>query len=274
MKKGETVGFFGMYGYDYKKGEITVNEKQAAVIRQMFDWYIGGLGIAAIAHRLNEQGIPAYMGGRWHHARVGEILANEKLTGNSLLQKKFSTDHLTKKQQRNRGEMPRYYAEKTHPAIIGAEIFETAKRLRQERAERFNAKDNSQNIYPFSGKITCGHCGKKYKRKKGVGKFYWQCSTYLQEGKAFCPAKQIPEATLITVTAEIMGLTDFDEAVFKNRISEIQAPGGNRLAFLFSDGSTVSREWTDRSRRESWTDEMKQAARERTLLQRKGGTKK
>ena len=259
MKKGEMVGFFGMYGYDYKEGEITVNEVQAAVIRQMFEWYIGGLGVTAIAHRLNEQGIPAHMGGRWHHARVGAILANEKLTGNSLLQKKFSTDHLTKKQQRNRGEMPRYYAEKTHSAIISIEVFETAKKIRQERAEHFNADDNSKNIYPFSGKITCGLCGKKYKRKKGVGKFYWQCSTYLQESKAVCPAEQISEDIL-------QQIADID---FK----EIRIPKHNTIIIITPDGAEVERFWQYKSRRESWTDEMRQAARERTL-QRQGGTKK
>jgi hypothetical protein len=178
---------------------------------------------------------------------------------------------LTKKQKRNYGEMPRYFAEGTHPPIIGMEVFEAAGRIRQERAARFNAKDTSRNRYPFSGKISCGNCGKKYKRKKAVGKFNWQCSTFLQEGKAFCPAKQISEATLMAVAAEVLELQEFDETEFNNRITEIRVPGDNRLAFFFNDGRIVNREWQDRSRRESWTDEMKQEARERAILQWQGG---
>lgn len=271
MKEGKPVGFFGMYGYDYENGEITVNEKQAGVLCSMLEWYINGLGNTAIANRLNEQGIPAHMGGKWLPSRVGAVLANEKLTGNSLLQKKYCDNHLTKKQIRNKGQKPRYFAESTHPSIISAEIFESVARLRQERAAHFNVKDSSQAKYPFSGKILCEHCGRKYKRKKGVGRFYWQCSTYLQEGRAFCPAKQIPEETLMAVTAEVLGLSEFDETVYKDKISEIRVPCSNKLTFVFYDGKMMNREWQDHSRRESWTDEMKAAAREKTKEARQNG---
>ena len=270
MKKGELVGFFGMYGYNYKNGVVTVNEEQAAVVRQILDWYIGGLGTAKISKRLNEQGISPMMGGRWSASRVGDLISNEKLTGNAMLQKFFTTDHLTKKQKRNRGEKPRYYVEGTHPAIIDTEVFETAQRIRQERAAHVNASDSSKNVYPFSGKVFCEQCGKRYKRKKAVDKWNWQCSTYLQEGKAFCSAKQVPEETLMAVTAEVLGLAVFDETIFKNRITEIRIPSDNRLVFIFSDGRIVKREWQDRSRRESWTESMKQQARQRALNQHHG----
>ena len=271
FQEGKPVGFHGMYGYDYKDGKIIVNEKQAAIIRRMYDWYICGLGTAKIAQRLNEQGIPTFMGGKWTASRVGYLLANEKLTGNSILQKFYTEDHLTKRQKVNRGEKDRYFAENTHPAIVSTEIFGTAQRIRQERASQFNIKDTSKNSYSFSGIILCEHCGKRYKRKKAVGKFNWQCSTFLQEGKAACPAKQIPEDTLIKVTAEVLGLTEFDETLFKKSITEIRVPSDNRLIFMFSNGRIVHREWQDRSRRESWTDEMKQEARDRALRRRKGG---
>ena len=190
-----------------------------------------------------------------------------------MLQKYYTTDHISKTQKRNNGEKDRYFVEDTHPAIISTEVFETTQRLRLERAAHFKAKDVSKNTYPFSGIILCENCGKRYKRKKAVGKFNWQCSTFLQEGKAACPAKQIPEDTLMAVTAEVLGLPEFDEDVFKNSITEIRVPDNNCLVFFFSDGRIVNREWQDRSRRESWTDEMRQQARERAL-QGKGGVSK
>ena len=208
---------------------------------------------------------PTYLGGRWSASRVGYLLENEKLSGNALLQKYYTTDHLTKTQKRNKSEKTSYFAEGTHPPIISAEIFETAERIRRERAARFDAKDTSGIRYPFTGKILCECCGKYYRRKKAVGKFNWYCSTSHSEGKAACPAKQIPEETLTAVAAEVLGLSEFDAAVFQSKISEIRVPGDNRLAFVFSDGSIAHREWRHRSRRESWTAEMKQAARERAL---------
>ena len=49
---GEPVGFVTMYGYTFRDGAITVNEKQAVVLRQIFAWYIAGDGYAKIAKRL------------------------------------------------------------------------------------------------------------------------------------------------------------------------------------------------------------------------------
>ena len=46
------------------------------------------------------------------------ILKNEKYKGDALLQKAFTVDFLTKKQKKNEGEVPQYYVENSHPAII------------------------------------------------------------------------------------------------------------------------------------------------------------
>ena len=69
----------------------------------------------------------------------------------------------------------------------------------------------------------------------------------------------------MAVTAEVLGLVEFDAVEFNKRISEIQVPGDNRLVFVFYGGQTEERVWQDRSRRESWTDAMKQQARENAL---------
>ena len=78
----------------------------------------------------------------------------------------------------------------------------------------------------------------------------------------------------MAVTAEVLGLPEFDKVAFKNKIIEIRVPDDNRLAFVFSDGRIVHREWQDRSRRESWTDEMREAAREHALRRHRGGASK
>lgn len=61
---------------------------------------------------------------------------------------------------------------------------------------------------------------------------------------------QIPEATLLEITEEI-GLS---------RITGITADNGNRLTLYLDDGSIIQKTWLDRSRSESWTDEMKKQA--------------
>ena len=46
-------------------------------------------------------------------------------------------------------------------------------------------------------------------------------------------------------------------------LAEIQIPCPNHILFVFKDGHEIERIWQDRSRAESWTDEMKETARAR-----------
>ena len=68
------------------------------------------------------------------------MLSNEKHTGNLLLQKSFRNNHLEKKKCPNRGELPQYYAEGTHEAIVDMDTYEKAQevlvRLDEEAAKR------------------------------------------------------------------------------------------------------------------------------------------
>jgi DNA invertase Pin-like site-specific DNA recombinase len=259
FENGEVSGFNKMYGYDVQGGEITVNEAQAAILRRIFAEYNGGGGVEIIAKRLNAEGIPAFGGGRWNGSALRSLLCNEKLTGNCLLQKTVSTDHLTKRQIKNDGILPQYYAEGTHPAIIGMEDFEKAQAVRAVRAAVYRAEEE-RKVTPFSSKITCGGCGKKYKRKTACGRHYWHCSTFLSVGKDFCPiSKQIPEEMLTALADEFGGM---------DAVTEIVVPSPNKLIFIMKDGSAAEREWQDRSRRQSWTPEMREAARQKALARR------
>ena len=248
---GMNSSWNAMYGFTIKKGEVTINPEQATVVRQIFADYINGMGCSMIARKLNEQGVPAYFGGKWNAGGVMGIIRNEKVKGDSLLQKTFVANHLTKKAVRNTGQLPQFYAEGTHEGIINAYVFEAAQKIRIERAARFKVKDNSQNRYPFSGQIVCGICGKHYRRHKNNAKWTWQCGTYLAHSIKECTAKQIPETVLLDLAAEHPGFT------------EIRVTGDNTMEFVFSDGKNVICEWQYKSRAESWTEKMKQAAREK-----------
>jgi hypothetical protein len=98
---------------------------------------------------------------------------------------------------------------------------------------------------------------KNYKRKKGVGCFYWQCSTFLTSGRDACAAQQIPERIFDNLAAELGGM---------ECIAEIIVPALNRLVFKLKNGAEIEKEWHI-TRRDSWTDEMKETARQRRLAQ-------
>ena len=52
-------------------------------------------------------------------------------------------------------------------------------------------------------------------------------------------------------------------------VKQITAEKGNAVRFLLTDGTEFVRHWKDRSRSESWTDEMRESARQKTLERKK-----
>ena len=112
----------------YRKGADGLPEivpEEAEIVRSIYRWFMEGMTPYKIACILIEKGIPTPSGKeQWHLSTVKSILTNEKYKGSALLQKKFTVDFLTKKTKVNEGEVPQYYVEESHPAIISPEEFE------------------------------------------------------------------------------------------------------------------------------------------------------
>lgn len=260
FKSGELVNWHSMYGYRIRRKGITIQPEEAQVVREVFGRYLEGDTVADISKWMREQGMAGPRNGIWTPKRVIEMLKNEKYAGNALLQKKYVVDHLSKKEKRNHGELPKYYAEGTHPAIISPETF----RRVQEQLEQNRVKNGIQQIAPahnlFTGMLVCGQCGKKYKRKTNHGRPIWNCTTYLTLGKSHCYAKLVPEDILMETTALVLGMPNFDEEILRDQIERIEVPRFNHLVYVFKDGRQEERVWQDKSRRDSWTAEMKRNA--------------
>ncbi len=117
--------------------------------------------------------------------------------------------------------------------------------------------------------IECKQCGSKYKRITANGTHKWNCKTYVTQGKQYCHAKAIPEDTLYQVTSEVLELCKFDETILYEKIEKIIVPEFNKLKFVFKDGHVVEKTWKDKSRKDSWTPQMKENARPKELQRRK-----
>lgn len=257
---GENVSWRFMYGYHIQKDVVTVVPEEASIVRWIFRNYLDGMGAAQISRILRKNQVPSSRGGIWTPKRILDILKNEKYAGNSMLQKMYIADHLTKQKKINYGELPRYFAEDTHPAIISKEDFHaTQVRMEQNRLKNHIDKDAPQYTF-FTGKLICTQCGKRYRRKISRTEVAWNCATYLKLGKSECHTKQIPEDILMAETASVLGEEVFDDALFDEMIAEIRVPAFNHLVFVFKDGLEVERVWKDKSRRDSWSPGMRMQA--------------
>ena len=250
-----------LLGYRYENGKYIIVQDEAETVRLIFDSYLSGMGITAIMKMLNEKGILSRNGNAWCKSSVMRVLRNYAYTGNLLLQQTYRENHLTKRTLQNNGELPKYHIADSHEPIIPLRQFNAVQEEIKRRADKHTHSCVKQNTYPFTGMVVCGGCGKHYRRKITKTGPVWICSTFNTMGKAYCPSKQIPENTLISITEEVLGSTD----TLYDKITAIRAEKDNTLVFCFKDGSETVKRWQDRSRAESWTEEMKEAARQKAL---------
>lgn len=102
---------------------------------------------------MTEQVIPSPSGkSHWNATTIKRMLRNEKYKGDALLQKTYTTDFLTKKKNINRGELPQYYVENNHEAIVDRETFDAVQQVLENKGRK-----SSTTI--FSSKLVCGDCG-------------------------------------------------------------------------------------------------------------------
>lgn len=100
-----------VYNHD-EEGYLVINEEQAAVVRQIFDWYLKGNSIFGIIKLLEEHQIPSPRGkAKWSKRALETMLSNEKYVGKVRLFKD------------NEGEGS-YVLNDNHSAIITEYIFE------------------------------------------------------------------------------------------------------------------------------------------------------
>lgn len=148
---------------DKETGKIVVNPEQAETVKLIFRLFLEGKTPHAIATYLTEQGIKT-PGAKdvWNQQTVRRMLSNEKYKGDALLQKEFTVDYLQKKLKKNEGEVPQYYVEGNHEAIISPAVFDL---VQEELAERSKGKTRYSGATIFSNKIKCADCGSWYGSK-------------------------------------------------------------------------------------------------------------
>ena len=166
----------------YRKGADGFPEvvpEEAVIVRRIYTRFLEGLTPRAIAKELTADGIPTPSGKPcWQTSTVESILQNEKYKGAALLQKCFTVDFLTKKRKVNEGEIPQYYVEDNHEAIIDPDTFEMVHR---EMEKRGKGRKYHSGVHTFSSKIRCGECGSWYGSKvwhsnSKYRKVIWQCN--------------------------------------------------------------------------------------------------
>ena len=199
-----------VYGYDKTIGDyfnLSINEEEAKVIRQMYKWYTEeGFGGAKIANMLNERGMKTKRGSNWSQNAVCRILTNEIYTGKIINGKQEVADFLTG-QRKEKDESEWLVKIRPELRIIEDEIFDRAQEILKGRHDSFKMTHERQsNKHLFSTLIKCKDCGWSFRRTVRQYKntyIRWVCSGHNGRGADSCPnAITVDEEELIQVLQE------------------------------------------------------------------------
>ena len=191
--EGKTsVGYSAFLGYDK---DFKINEEQAKVVKLIYKLFLGGRSFYAIIKELEKRGIKSPSGkDKWYISTVRSILTNEKYRGDALIQKEYTADFLDKTRRKNTGEIPQYYVEEHHEAIIPPDLFDF---VQTEIKARENGSKHS-GVSIFANKIKCGCCGGWYGAKvwhstDKYRKIIYRCNKkYAHKGKP-CSTRHLTE---------------------------------------------------------------------------------
>lgn len=230
----------------YRKGadgQPEIVPEQADIVRRIYNDFLAGATYLEIAKRLTEEHVPTMGGGnRWFSERIKSILKNEKYKGDALLQKTYITDPISKRVKKNNGELPMYYVENSHPAIIERRIFD---RVQEEIARRAGKKKVKQTgtkteLGRYSGKyaltelLYCGECGTPYRRctwsRNGKKKIVWRCVSRLDYGKKYCKNSPSVEESRLhnAIAAAITKKANSEEINIGGIMNHIESFGSQR----------------------------------------------
>ena len=199
-----------VYGYDKTIGDyfnLEINEEEAKVVRQIYEWYIrDGHGALKIANMLNEKGYKTKRNCKWSQNAICRILTNEIYTGKIINGKQEVSDFLTG-QRKEKDETEWYVVERPEIRIIDDESFERAQEIMHGRYDAFKlTHERESNKYLFSTLIKCKECGWSFRRTVRTYKntyVRWVCSGRNGKGADSCPNKTtVDEEELIEVLQE------------------------------------------------------------------------
>ncbi len=192
-----------VYGYDNQEVKSpdghrlhvlrVVNQTDAAMVRQIYDMYAGGLGIGRIAKRLNAEGVPAARQSPrgWAPSAVREILHRPLYKGEIVYGQLQKIVHGGTKRRRQREEKDIIRIDAPELRSITPQLWASVEaRLARAKERSRPAFRDAESKYLLTGMARCAHCGgpmqivgQDYHRRKG--RFYG-CSYYKNRGSSIC----------------------------------------------------------------------------------------
>ena len=144
-------------GYDYKDGELIVNDYEKMQVIKIFNLFLSGASLRKIAVTLNESGLHNKYG-KWTNRSVGRVLSSRVYLGEVLFRDQWYPGN--------------------HERIIPEDDFKKSMQLLNTIKEKYtyNLRPGKAKSY-LAGLLYCEKCGAKYHKISPAQYSYYYCAS-------------------------------------------------------------------------------------------------
>jgi site-specific DNA recombinase len=224
--KGLRVSPSRPYGYDLGENlAMTINEEEAYLVRQIFQWFNAGYNLLTICKKINAMKITK----KFHQITVQRIVSNPTYIGVNHWKRKGSKEGV--------------YFERAHEPIISEDTFQTAQDILSKRKDHFLSQ--SMSDFCFSTVFKCGVCGRSFsgytRRENGwEGKSY-RCTGIVRHG---CKVGSISEKKLTAIFLDFISNYSIKASEPQKILSGRDlAKDRKRLEKLLADSAAVKKNY-------------------------------
>ena len=258
-ENGQYIGSFPSYGYikdPNDKHKLIIDEEASAVVKQIFQMYLSGMGFLTIAKKLTNDRVKSPFEYKvqkgynyqtpvaknkyhiWRDTTIQRILTNQMYVGD-MVQGTRSVINYRNHKIKPKSKEEWVIVRNTHEAIISREDFDKVQNMLQ-----LNKKDYIKpfRIYVLGGLVKCGDCGAVLETalcssKNLKNKYYFRCPTYILSKGLFCSKHTIRndylEATVFQIIKKYIELSvDIESILKKIKLNTIQKECQNQNAKL------------------------------------------
>ena len=168
-----------------KYAPLEVNEREAEIVRFIFDAYLYGWNMKEIAQILTDIGCETKSGSKkWSQHSINYILTNERYCGDVLTWKTFTSDLYEHKHRKNRQDRDQYLYKEMHDAIITMDKFEAVQVLIENHKHHIRGGFPVMNVIDegiFKGFVPINHHWMNY----DAGSYYDASNSVDQQKKVY-----------------------------------------------------------------------------------------
>lgn len=219
IKDGKLSGS-ALCGYIKMNGKLIINEREATIVRKLFDFYIMGYGFRKIGMILARQGHFTKRGKIFSDVTLKKMLTNPRYKGYFTANLSEIENYKTHKKRRKPKEEWIVYKDDKGivPAIVSEEIWNRANQMYEQRSRSQTKNVLNKEMYlenrRYTSKIYCKEhncsfirCASGKRKDNPV----WQCNRYLREGVKACRSPILREDILNRIFSNVIQNKFFDK---------------------------------------------------------------